>query len=253
MPPKVISHPRSSYDQPVKVPSEEWYGNKDLCMPGSLCIMSIDLTSSCARLRSYKQIRIIAEGMKIILLWCYPSAFVRSRSLEWQLFSFVSPNWGWPEQVWHRTSKQLFWLLRAERRLMTDLEFLVVSWKSWSDGRHTKRWICNNQNSLLFAILSQIFLWQTWMYFNLVDRRHNLDIGEQNLQSFDRKVGYTDRLYFPRFEQFLHFLVCLDICRWFIWFAYAKKVCVSNWFWLIYTIKTKWNCIEGVNRRTDLQ
>ena len=57
MPPIIISHPSSSYVQPKTEPSGEWYGSKDLCIPGSLCRSSINLKSSWARVRSYGEIR----------------------------------------------------------------------------------------------------------------------------------------------------------------------------------------------------
>lgn len=46
MPPIVMSHPSSSYVQPKTEPSELWYVSKDLCIPGSLCRLSINLKSS---------------------------------------------------------------------------------------------------------------------------------------------------------------------------------------------------------------
>ena len=77
------------------------------------------------------------------------------------------------------------------------------------------------------------------MYLNLIDSRYDLDVREQDLQSFYRKVRYTNGFHFARFEQFLHLLVSLDICWWLNWFEYASKEGVTDWFWLIYKIKMK--------------
>ena len=91
------------------------------------------------------------------------------------------------------------------------------------------------------------------MYFNLVDSGYDLDMREQDLQSFDRKVGYTDGFDFPCFEQFLHILVRIDECWWFLWVEHVRKGCISDCVWLVYETKAKWDHVTSVIGKTDLR
>ena len=61
------------------------------------------------------------------------------------------------------------------------------------------------------AIIHDFLLRKIWMILNLVDRWDDICVWEQLLQVRLAEVSNADGLDFSSFEQFLHFLPCLDI------------------------------------------
>ena len=260
MPPIVISHPSSSYVQPRTEPSGEWYGSKDLCIPGSLCRSSINLKSSWARVRSYGEK--YHDDSPGSMYWDNLTVILSFSLCSFSLFGMTTVSLCTPQLRMTWAGVALYFaaiLLTPSCSKKVDerpRKFDISKKKEVDDdaaGRNTKGRICNNQDSLLFAVLSQILLGQTWMYFNLVDSGYDLDMGEQDLQSLDRKVGYTDGFDFPCFEQFLHLPVRIDECWWFLWVEHARKGCISDCVWLVYETRAKWGRVTSMIRKTDLR